>query len=321
MWQSGPAQVVDRFRERVRRLIAPTTQLPATRSLRVLAGVSILLVVVPLVVGTFETFPTRPNGDPWNYLAAAERLNAGHPLYALSPGDRPVELHPPYWSVPLLSPPFIAVLWRPLARFGEAAMLVWWTGGVLATAVFIIWLLRGLERAWGVLALVALSSPLVLGALTGNAIGYLIPLLAFRHPAAVAIGAAVRLTPALLAPTVGFRSTLLFGAGIALVSLFGAGLDNHLDWLRTVSTSAPTPNSVSGITGLPPLAVAAACFLVALRGWPWAVLAVTLASPTTYFYTFGLLSLLLIPAEGARVDVPFRSWPARLRLRTGGRAA
>jgi len=289
-----------RIRGRPRALLAQAAELRATRSLRVLAGLSILLVVAPLVVGTFETYPTRPSGDPWNYLAAAERLNAGHPLYALSTGDRPVELHPPYWSVPLLSPPFIAVMWRPLAPFGDAAMLAWWAGSVLATAVFIISLLRTLERAWAVLALVAVSSPLVLGALTGNAIGYLIPLLALRHPAAVAVGAAVRLTPALLAPSVGFRSTLGFGVVVAIVSLLGAGVDNHVDWLRAVSASVPTPNSISGITGLPPLVVGAACLVVALRGWRWAVVAVTLASPTTYFYTFGLLSLLLVPAARRR---------------------
>ena len=35
-------------------------------------------------------------GDAFTYLAAGERLNAGHPLYAVSPGDRPVGLEPPY---------------------------------------------------------------------------------------------------------------------------------------------------------------------------------------------------------------------------------
>jgi hypothetical protein len=46
------------------------------------------------------------------YLAAGERLNAGHQLYALMPGNRPVDIHPPFWTVPLLSPPPIAVLFR-----------------------------------------------------------------------------------------------------------------------------------------------------------------------------------------------------------------
>jgi hypothetical protein len=285
------------IRSRISALVSRAASQRATNSLRWVSALSILIVIVPLVAAEFETFPTRPSGDPWNYLAAGERLNAGHPLYELSPGDRPVDLHPPFWSVPLLSPPFIAVVWRPLAPLGDNAMVVWWAGGVLATALFILWLLRRLQNPWAIFGLVALSPPLAYGALSGNAIGYLIPILALRHPAAVAVGAAVRLTPALFAPSVGIRMTLGFGAALAAVSLLGAGLENHLDWLRAVGSSAPTPNSISGITGLPPLVVALACLVLALRGWRSAVVAVTLASPTTYFYTFGLLSLLLVPGE------------------------
>jgi len=279
-----------------------------TWRLRWLSGLSILLVVVPLVVGTFETYPTRPNGDPWNYLAAAERLNAGHPLYLLSPGDRAVELHPPYWSVPLLSPPFIAVLWRPLAPFGDAAMIAWWIGGIAATAIYMIWLLRRLENPWSIIALVALSPPIAYGALSGNAIAYLLPMLALRHPAAVAVASSVRLTPVLLAPSTGLRATLAYGLGIAAFSLVGAGLGNHIDWLQAVTTSAPTPLSVAGLTGLPPFAVALGCLIVAFRGWRWAVVAMTLASPTTYLYTFGLLSLLLVPTT-LRWQSTRRPWP------------
>lgn len=290
-------QSLRRIRSRLGEVVAPMAGLRATRGLRLLAALSILLVVVPVVANEFQTFPTRASGDPWNYLAAGERLNAGHPLYALSPGDRPVELHPPYWSVPLLSPPFVAVVWRPLAALGDAAMWAWWTGGVLATAAYVVWLLRRLVSPWAIFALVILSPPLVYGALSGNAIGYLVPMLALRHPAFVAVAAAVRLAPALFAPSVGLRATLGFGAGIAIVSLLGAGLENHLDWLRTVPSSAPTPNSISGLTGVPPILVAAACAIVALRGWRWAVVAVTLASPATYFYGFGFLSLLLVPVE------------------------
>jgi hypothetical protein len=54
-------------------------------------------------------------GDAIVYLAGGERLNAGHLLYALSPGDRIVGIKPPFWTVPILSPPFMAVLFRPLA--------------------------------------------------------------------------------------------------------------------------------------------------------------------------------------------------------------
>jgi hypothetical protein len=66
-------------------------------------------------------------GDAFTYLAAGERLNDGHPLYALSAGDRPVDLHPPFWTVPLLSPPSIAVVLRPFALLpGDAGAYGWW---------------------------------------------------------------------------------------------------------------------------------------------------------------------------------------------------
>src|SRR5205823_2822366 len=79
----------------------------------------LICIVVPLaalfaVMAMWLRAGSQP-GDAYTYLAAGQRLNAGHQLYALSPGDNPVQLNPPYWTVPLLSPPFMAVLWRPLA--------------------------------------------------------------------------------------------------------------------------------------------------------------------------------------------------------------
>lgn len=63
--------------------------------------------------------------DAMTYLAAGERLNAGHPLYSLSPGDRPVTNMVPTNPYPLLSPPAIAVLWRPLAAIGQWTVVPW----------------------------------------------------------------------------------------------------------------------------------------------------------------------------------------------------
>jgi hypothetical protein len=110
--------------------------------------------------------------------------------------------------------------------------------------------------------------------------------------------------------------------------LAGAGLDNHIDWLRSVPTSAPTPISIAGLTGLPPLIVAMRCAIIALRSWRWAVVGLTLATPAVYLYTFGLLSLLLVPTQehrdvvGRRPDGSAIASNARLRQRQGeGRAA
>ncbi len=82
-------------------------------------------------------------GDAFTYLAAGERLNDGHPLYALSPGDRPVDLHPPFWTVPLLSPPPIAVLLRPFALLpGDVGAYAWWAVCLVALGLSILALAR-----------------------------------------------------------------------------------------------------------------------------------------------------------------------------------
>lgn len=64
--------------------------------------------------------------DSLTYVAAGQRLNVGHALYALIPDDWAVELNPPYWTVPLLSPPLVAVLARPFALFNTAGVEAWW---------------------------------------------------------------------------------------------------------------------------------------------------------------------------------------------------
>src|SRR5438105_1609964 len=61
--------------------------------------------------------------DTGTYLGAGERLNAGHEVYSLKVGDRPIPL---LWKYPLLYPPLIAVLWRPLALLGDLAKYGWW---------------------------------------------------------------------------------------------------------------------------------------------------------------------------------------------------
>jgi hypothetical protein len=69
--------------------------------LRTAAVLGLVAFAVVTWLAAFRAFgfdPTTTGSDAWNYLAAGERLNAGHPLYALSAGDRPVPLAPPYWS-------------------------------------------------------------------------------------------------------------------------------------------------------------------------------------------------------------------------------
>lgn len=76
--------------------------------LRAAAVGAVLGLILGLQILYFQ--PGFVPGDAFAYLAAGERLNDGHLLYALSPGDRPVVLKPPYWRIPFVSPPLLAVL-------------------------------------------------------------------------------------------------------------------------------------------------------------------------------------------------------------------
>jgi hypothetical protein len=85
--------------------------------------------------------PTAIGQDTWNYLAAGERLNAGHSIYALVARDRPILLEPPS-TVPLISPPLVAVLWRPLAFLPDwLGMWAWWAASAAAMLATTVWII------------------------------------------------------------------------------------------------------------------------------------------------------------------------------------
>lgn len=308
--------------------------LPRTTTWLVLVAFAIAVWVA--AIRAFGFAPWVPGSDAWNYLAAGERLNAGHPLYALSPGDRPIQLLPPYWTVPLLAPPPIAVVWRPLALLGDPAMTLWATAGLLVTLGTSAWLVaRGGLIVAALIAAMALA--LAEQSLAGNANGFLFLALVlawmFRsRPAvvgAVVAGAiVVKLTPAILLiwlMAAGRRRAVAATAAalivIGVVSLLGAGFQNHLDWLRSVPAAAPAPTSIAGLTGLPPILVlvglALAVAAIALRGderltFSAAVVGAALASPALYLGTLGIAAAAAaawIPADGGIL--------ARLRPRSG----
>jgi len=304
---------------------------------RTVAWLVLVAFTIAVWLATFRAYGFAPDvqgSDAWNYLAAGERLNAGHPLYAISPGDRPIPLLPPYWTVPMLAPPPIAVAWRPVALLGDPAMTLWATAGLLVTLATAGWLLvRGGLVATAIVAVMA--APLTLQSLAGNANGFLFAGLVlawvFRSRpivagSLVAATIAVKLTPALLLiwlATSGrwraFGAT--FGAlvVIGIVSLIGAGLQNHLDWLASVPLSAPAPTSVAGLTGLPAVVVEAiavvAVIVVALARderltFSAAVIAAALASPALYLGTLGIAA-----AAAAPWLLPAGSFAERFRSR------
>jgi hypothetical protein len=283
-------------------------------SLGVLIPVVLFVVIAISSILAWQAFGfdwARSDGDPWNYLAAGERLNAGHPLYELSPGDRPVVIAPPYWTVPLLAPPPIAVFWRPLALLGESSMLLWGlTGliGVLGSAIF-------LARRGALLVVAILATDLALTVLSGNASALILPMLigawAYRDRpwivgALVAIAGAVKLLPVVLVlwlVVTGRRkavfAALAVGVAILVVSLLGAGPDALVAWFESARTAAPSPNSVAALTGLPTwlVVVAFAVPIVLLGRWDrWsfaaAILATAFATPAYYFSAWALLAAL-----------------------------
>jgi|SRR5215213_2228835 hypothetical protein len=268
---------------------------------------------------TFGFDPSVQGGDAWNYLAAGERLNAGHDLYALVPGDRDITIIPPYWTVPLLAPPPIAVIWRPLALVGESSMVLWGFGVLVVTVSAIIYLLvRGGLVSTAIVAI--LAGPVGLLALSGNVSGFLFAafVVAWRLRSipvvvglVVATAIALKLTPAILVLWLisSRRWKALLAASIALglitcASLIGAGMEAHIDWLRSVPTSAPSPLALATVTGLPPVAVAAAfgalVLIVSRAGDERATFAVAvvgsaLATPAFYFQALGLAAAAAAP--------------------------
>ena len=271
-------------------------------------------------------------GDSFTYLAAGERLNAGHPLYALSPGDRPVDLKPPYWTVPLLSPPPIAVLFRPLALLGDVGAYVWWIGCVSVIVATCIALLRRRPVLVG-LAMIVLSLPIVYDIGVGNLNAFLVGgitaawyLMAHRRDraagAVIAMTTAFKLTPVILAWWLitqrrwgAIQAFVVAGVSLLAVSVVGAGLSAHFEYLTIItgtSSSGTSELSLAGIArglGVPPAVASPLPFVVLLIGavliavlrhrprlaWGVAIATMVFGSPVVNVNWFTLLLAALAP--------------------------
>ncbi|HEY7736733.1 MAG TPA: glycosyltransferase family 87 protein [Candidatus Limnocylindrales bacterium] len=291
-----------------------------------------ILVLALLLVAIFRS-AAAAGVDVYTYLAAGERLNAGHELYALSPGDRPVLIKPPEWTVPLLSPPLIAVAWRPLAALpNELGLVIWWTGTVAATIVSIV-LLYERRKGLTALAVAVLAVPLTVLMGVGNLDGFRILatiavwLLARQGRttlAAVLIGpmAVLKLTPAILGVWLATRKPativpLLASAGGALaVSILGAGFAAHATYLDVVGDTyqggtwgfslaglgrlvglAPDGARIVQYAGTAVLVVAVAILARRAPGWSFAiaVMATAIGSPAGGWHTLAILIVCLAP--------------------------
>jgi hypothetical protein len=274
-------------------------------------------------------------GDALTYLAAGERLNAGHPLYMLSPGDRIVQTSPPFFG-PLLSPPLIAVVFRPIALGGLPAMWAW--SAVLGLIIAItVWHLATTRRAATTVFLLGIG--LGLAVVIGNISALLIPgyVLLWRFRARPQVGALIGVmgvTKLLPFVFVGFLISrrdfkavgwCVLGAALALwVTVVGAGINNTLSYIGVARDAAPQPSSLPYLTGLhwlSPVLLAGGTLASAILGerasFRLCVITVVFGAPVLAFRETATLLALLAPSIGARLgrDEPkaFR-WRPRNRL-------
>jgi hypothetical protein len=207
-------------------------------------------------------------GDAVTYLAAGERLNAGHEIYRLLPGDAPVLMEPPYPPYPLLSPPLIAVLFRPLAILPDlAGAWLWWGAMALSLGAAIFALARSAPIVTG-LVLMGLAFPIAVLIGVGNVDGLVIAgaagawVLIRRGRdtwagALIGLLASLKLTPVVFAWWLivhrRWRALLAFGAtcvALAGMALLGSYPSVFVDYLGVIGagfSSAPGSFSLAGL--------------------------------------------------------------------------
>jgi glycosyl transferase family 87 len=295
---------------------------PATRRI-VRALLLVIAIGTPLGFARahFIDFDTPGNAlyaftDADTYRAAGERLNAGHELYRLHEGDRPVLIIPGLFTQPLVSPPPIAVIWRPIAAlpFGYEAWIVACWLALLGTIVYLV------LRVGPPAALLAflLSWPIGEELAVANVVSFfpLVFVLAWRYRRHAWIGAplgviaAVKLAPiAIVGWLLAERHVRALGtmagaiAALIAISVVGAGLNSFFEYLDIVPTLKPSPLSLVSATGISWISYAflagGIALAAALRRYPrlaWCVSIVTVVVGTPVIYIGGLVVLLALAA-------------------------
>lgn len=294
----------------------------SARGRQVVRGLLIVIAILPSI--GFARVAIAPYDDPPysfidanTYLAAGERLNVGHPLYSLSPGDRPVLFVEGTSTVPLLSPPPIAAIWRPIAAipWGYQAWVAACWLALLGTVAYLV--LRGGMLA--VLVAIALSFGIGQQLADANVTSFFPALLIlswnYRSSAwvGVAIGAmgAIKLAPFVVAGwLIGERrwralaAAVAAGAALFVVGVVGAGLGSYVDYLGVAQGAGSSPQSLSRLTGISwfSQATLVAGFLlsIALGRYPRlsfgiAVTASTIGTPALYAASLVPLLALMAP--------------------------
>lgn len=306
---------------------------PTARSARRLAGMTVrpllspqgrrmldlTLVAAAFVLGLVGLFvfvfhlATDPLVDVHAYYAAAQRLNAGQPLYG---GQTDVNAADFYRY-----PPLLAILFRPLALlpFQMAALI--WGLAIVAALGLTLWRL-GLRRQWTWVAVGVLGGPIAWSVAIGQAQVVVTLLLALGNPASVAVAAQLKVFPALVALYwIGRRDWqnlgrfLAWSAALMVVQLVLApagslafiGLTNlgEVGQVNNLSPYATSP--------LLWMVLAVIGFVVTIRlapsrvGWAVAIAYSVFASPRLLEYMLATLLAALRqppPSRATRIDDP-----------------
>jgi Glycosyltransferase family 87 len=244
-----------------------------------------------------------PLGDVHAYYDAGARLNAGIPLY-----DQPVGTNDAAFY---RYPPLLAIAFRPLALlpFETAARI--WEG--LLIGLFVLTVIRlGPRDRWTWVVLGWLAAPIAWSLAVGQAQVAVTFLLAVGAPWAVALGANLKLLPALAAIFwIGRRDWRALGQ-FALAMLVLGLVQLVLEPSGTIAyLSFPGFEQVGAVRNLSPYELSPLIWLVAVIavaavawrgapgrfGWPLAVGLSVLASPRLLMY---MLSTLAAGKAGPR---------------------
>ncbi len=293
--------------------------------------------------------PTQVGTDASNYYAAGQRLNDGHQLYYLGPGDLEVPMIPPYAFTPLVSPPPIAVFWRLPALLPRGlALMGWWLTMIVLIAATTFWM-TGLGSIPLLLATLVLGTEIVITGYSANINCFLLPAtaaiwLAYRSGRSTTVGVLLAIAVAIKVMPIVLVLWLVGGrrwrdlewfaaAGLAIgaLSVAGAGLQAHFDWIGVVrSTNADgiAPFSLAGWAlriGLPSQYVSLvlpAALLVGSSGivllhhrpglaFSVAIVTSVVANPAIHDGSFTMLLPALLPlaVPPARSALPGRGEP------------
>jgi hypothetical protein len=277
--------------------------------------------------------------DAQYYYGAAERLNAGHLLYAYSSGDRQLAVDPFYFAGPFLYPPLLGVLWRPIAAAVpyEVAVTVFWAIGLATFLGTLAWLLRhgGAVTALGILILIV---PLSWTAWSGNVSTLMVPVVIWswlalgrgrdRGPgAAIGVMTVMKLTPAFLVWWMlavrrwRAATAAVAAAAVALgVSVVGAGLGSLADYLHVSSLVGHTGGTEASLTSVlagmgagpetlslvaPVVGAIGALGVLAARDRPRLAWAIAIATGVIASPVFNLTNVSLLLAAFVALDPTF----------------